>query len=523
MSKLNLPLSALLLSVLLLSACSIPGQAESSQGLEISSAGENSTLPSNSTDSLGDADPDYATVFPQDAVNEITIQINSENWQIMLDDMTQIYGEEGIGGGFRPGQGAGMPPQREKPALPDGDGERLPPLEDNPAFPEGDVDDQFPRRANPQFGEGGLPGGSDDSNPVWVEAEISFEGESWDHVGIRFKGNSSLRSTWSSGSLKLPFKLDFDQYEDEYPETEDQRFFGFKQLSFSSNFHDDSYLREKITADLFREAGVPSAQTAFYAVSIDYGEGPIYLGLYTAVEVVDDTLIETQFSDDSGNVYKPEGSGATFAAGSFTEASFDKETNQDEDDYSDILALYDILHSDTRTTDPVSWRQQLEEVFDVDTFLNWLAVNTLAQNWDTYGVMNHNYYLYNNPETGQLVWIPWDNNESLKSAEGMRPALSLDLGEVGKNWPLISYLRDDPVYYQKYLSYLERFLEDVFVPEKMAELYQYYHDLISPSVLDEKADFTLIQSREAFERSVTDLVQHTRQRVGAGEAFLADQ
>jgi spore coat protein CotH len=26
--------------------------------------------------------------------------------------------------------------------------------------------------------------------------------------------------------------------------------------------------------------------------------------------------------------------------------------------------------------------------------------------------MTHNFYLYNNPETGKLTWIPWDNNES---------------------------------------------------------------------------------------------------------------
>ena len=204
----------------------------------------------------------------------------------------------------------------------------------------------------------GMMGGADDQNPVWVEAEFSFDGESWEHIGIRFKGNSSLKSTWGSGSLKLPFKLDFDQYEDEYPETEDQRFYGFKQLSLASNYRDDSVLREKIAADLFREAGVPSAQTAYYAVNIDYGEGPVYFGLYTAVEVIDDTLIETQFSDDSGNVYKPEGSGATFAAGSFTESSFDKETNQDEDDYSDILALFDALHDKTRLSDPESWREE---------------------------------------------------------------------------------------------------------------------------------------------------------------------
>ena len=460
MKKTKSILYSILITLILVSACSTPASAISTVSLNDLSSGE---IISTYGNSQGDPDqdpandgPDYDVVFPQEKVNEITITISPENWALMMEDMTAIYGEQGSGQTAGP---AGRPADGQRPPAMDGQ---------NP--PAGQM--------NPGRPGAGMMGGADDQNPVWVEAEFSFDGESWEHIGIRFKGNSSLRSTWGSGSLKLPFKLDFDQYENEYPETEDQRFYGFKQLSFASNYRDDSVLREKIAADLFREAGVPSAQTAFYAVNIDYGEGPVYFGLYTAVEVVDDTLIETQFNDDSGNVYKPEGAGATFAAGSFSESSFDKETNQDEDDYSDILALYDALHDNSRLSDPESWRENLEAVFDVDIFLNWLAVNTVIQNWDTYGVMSHNYYLYNDSETGQLVWIPWDNNESFKSNGQMRDrsALQLDLSGVGDNWPLVSYLRDDPVYYQKYLSYMDEFLTDGFVLEEMAETYQYYHD-----------------------------------------------
>ncbi len=388
--------------IFLLSACSSAAAANSTGSSSAYSSTENAVESKNSPDDpapeTSSAEPDYEIVFPQDSVNEITITISEENWAFMLEDMTDLYGEQGsgqrAGPAGRPGQ---APEDKQRPAAPAGDG-NLPPA-------------QMPDRPG-----AGMMGGADDQNPAWVEAEISFNGDSWEHVGIRFKGNSSLKSTWGSGSLKLPFKLDFDQYEDEYPETENQRIYGFKQLSFASNYRDDSLLREKIAADLFREAGVPAAETAYYAVYIDHGEGPEYFGLYTAVEVVDDTLIETQFSDDNGNVYKPEGAGATFAAGSFSEAP--------------VLTKRPIR---TKTITAISWLymmpctikpacqiqkaggQGLEAVFDVDTFLNWLAVNTVIQNWDTYGVMQHNYYLYNNPETGQLVWIPWDNNESFKT------------------------------------------------------------------------------------------------------------
>jgi spore coat protein CotH len=516
MNKSKPILYSLLITVILVSACSTPAAAttedttSSSYAVDMDSSGGNNQGDTNQDTSS--ADPDYDIVFPQDSVNEITITISPENWDLMMEDMTKLYGDQGSG------QRAGL---AGRPGQAPGDDQRNPP--DNQNAPN----DQNapPAQMMPGRADGEMMGGSGDQNPVWVEAEFSFEGEIWEHIGIRFKGNSSLKSTWGSGSLKLPFKLDFDQYEDDYPETDDQRFYGFKQLSMASNYRDDSALREKIAADLFREAGVPSAQTAFYAVSIDYGEGPVYFGLYTAVEVVDDTVIETQFSDDNGNVYKPEGAGATFAAGSFSESSFDKETNQDEDDYSDILALYDALHDDSRLSEPESWRAGLEAVFDVNTFLNWLAVNTVIQNWDTYGVMQHNYYLYNDSESGQLVWIPWDNNESMKSGGQMRDrsALQLDLNGVGDNWPLVSYLRDDPVYYQKYMSYLDDFLTNVFILDEMADTYQYYHDLVSPYVLDEGQKFTQISSAQDFNESVDGLVQYTQSRIEIAENYLADQ
>ncbi len=475
-------------------------------------------------------DPDYETVFPQDSINQITIIISTENWEMMLTDMTEMMGEFGAGdrmGMIRDGNLQGdFPPNNaennQNPEIPGGE-----------ALPEGERPQIPERRENPEgdlLRQGGdfPPGGAGfnmdmtDENPVWVTASIEFEGNLWENVGIRFKGNSSLRSAWSSGNYKIPFKLDFDQFEDEFPATENQRFYGFKQLSLANNFSDDSYLREKVTADIFREFGITSAHTAFYEVYVDHGEGVEYFGLYTMVEVVEDTVIEEQFSDDSGNLYKPEGVGATFAEGSFTEASFDKETNQEEADYSDILALFDALHADNRLTAPEAWRHELESVFDVDTFLRWLAANTIIQNWDTYGVMNHNYFLYTDPETGLITWIPWDNNMAL-SGSGMKQAgdtLSLSLEEVNERWPLIRYLIDDPVYQAKYETYLADFLETAFIPEELEQSITYYHDLISDSVLKETESASTLSSEQAFNRSVQNLILHINDRYQAVKEYL---
>lgn len=465
-----------------------------------------------------DADPDYETVFPQDEVNRIDITIEPENWELMMADMTENYGEFGTGRGMGMGNaqnfGEGLP----EGAPPEGQNNRgnMPPQDDLPEGSQQPQDRNFDRQ--PQDG-GNLS--FSEENPVWVTGTIEFEGDTWEHVGIRFKGNSSLQSAWSSGSYKIPFKLDFDQFEDDYPEIEDQRFYGFKQLSLANNFNDDSYLREKVTADIFREFGVPSANTAFYEVYVDYGEGSTYLGLYAMVELVEDTVIDEQFSDNDGNLYKPEGTGATFAEGSFSEESFDKETNQEEVDYSDILALFEVLHAENRLTDPETWREDLESVFDVDTFLRWLAVNTAVQNWDTYGVMSHNYFLYTNPENGLITWIPWDNNHAIFES-GKQNALSLSLDEVTDRWPLIRFLMDDPTYQTQYESYLGEVVETVFEPEKMAEIYQMYHDLVAQYVLAETPEATTLSSAAAFNNSVGELISHTEARYQAVQDYLSE-
>jgi len=85
--------------------------------------------------------------------------------------------------------------------------------------------------------------------------------------------------------------------------------------------------------------------------------------------------------------------------------------------------------------------------------MRWLAANTVIQNWDAYGNITHNYYLYNKPETNQLNWIPWDNNEAFTNGKGNNKALSLDMTEVNEEWPIICYLMDSPDYKAVYDGY----------------------------------------------------------------------
>ena len=59
------------------------------------------------------ADPDYDVVFPDDEVNRLDITISAENWEAMMADMTELYGEQSTstaGAGPGGGRPAGGPP-----------------------------------------------------------------------------------------------------------------------------------------------------------------------------------------------------------------------------------------------------------------------------------------------------------------------------------------------------------------------------------------------------------------------------
>ena len=412
--------------------------------------------------------PNYDVVFSDNEVKRIDLIIDPDNWQNMLDDMTAKYGN--FGSRSRPG-----------------------------------------------------PGQMSEENPIFVPCQFFFRGRKWYCVGVRFKGNSSLMSTWSQGIWKLALKLDFDQYEADYPEIQNQRFYGFRQLSMSNNYDDKSFLRERVVPEIFRELGVRAPHTAFCRVYVDHGDGSVYFGLYTMVEVVDDTMLEDQFGSNDGNCYKPEGIGATFAQGTFSEEGFVKKNNEEVGDWSDILALFDAINSDNRIGNPEQWRNQLEAIFNVDGFIRWLAVNTVIQNWDTYGRMTQNYYLYNDTSFG-LTWIPWDNNEALQEGK-QGGALSIGLTEVNSRWPLIRYLMDDDTYWSMYLTYVNDVINGPFEPSKMIARYRYLHDLIQPYVIGadgENNGFTFLRSSTEFNSALDYLIAHVQEREIMANRILND-
>ena len=298
--------------------------------------------------------PDYQPLFGMNTVHELRIVIAGDQFRAMQEDLRTLAPSNPGFRGFSAGPlaGAGAPGALGGPGA-IGDG-----FQQFAAFAEGIAAACSEKTANAscsvngidgkclELGPGprlclpaaigdivaGLPGrgagpglggplamiGRD---PVYVPVTVQHDGRAWTHVGMRYKGNSSLMMASVGGDGKIPFRLDFDRYEDEFPEIRNQRFYGFQELTFSSNFGDDSQIRELFATEVFRDRGVPAARAAFYRVFVDAGAGPEYWGLYTMIEdPADGAMLDAQFGGRGGNLYKPDGPGANwtqFAAEGF--------------------------------------------------------------------------------------------------------------------------------------------------------------------------------------------------------------
>ncbi len=340
----------------------------------------------------------------------------------------------------------------------------------------------------------------------YKEAAITVDGETMAHVGFRVKGNSSLSSVARSDSQRFSFKVDLDQYID------GQTLFGLTKLNLNNSFSDPSFMREYLSYGLMEEMGVP---TPAYSYANVYVNGqPI--GLYLAVEGIEEPFLQRYYGSAAGNLYKPEGTGSDLvyvdddmSSYSGIVAAIDKKNGADE-------ALLAMLRA-------LSQGQDLEAYLNVDEILRYFAVNTVLVNMDSYqGNLKHNYYLYE--ENGIFSILPWDYNMSFGGfgmGTGAQGATSLYIdtpvtGTTLEQRPLLGRLLEIPEYMQRYHQYIEEFIAGPFAAEKMEAEIARVAAMIRPHLEQDPTKFTTMeQFEQALAQGAADAGEEMRAPGGA--------
>jgi hypothetical protein len=269
---------------------------------------------------------------------------------------------------------AGAPP------LPDTSGE----LYDPESLPRFDID--LPADSVSALGQ---------APDVYVRGSLRYADETVSDIGVRIKGEGSLRTLQE----KAAFKLKFDEF------VSKQSFHGLRRMTFNNMVEDPSFLAERLAFHFFRELGLPAPRCNSALIYVN-GE---FFGVYANVEAEDKTFLRRWFDSDTGNLYE-EGQ-VDFDPGN--ENAFDLETNEEKNDRSDLTALIAAVAS----AQPASFVDDVGAQLDMEHFLAFTAAEAAVNQWDMYGYTvfyPNNFRLYRDPTRQKFVMLPWGMDMSMK-------------------------------------------------------------------------------------------------------------
>ena len=264
-----------------------------------------------------------------------------------------------------------------------------------------------------------------DRNPSaeeWVLGSLTFEGETIDRVGIRYKGSIGAwvgclsDPDWSDPSghkvctkLSMKVKVNWDD--------SNREFHGLRRLQFHTMNLDPSQMHERLGYWLFREMGVPAPRSVHARLIVN----GTYLGLFALTEQVDGRFTRHNFDDGTGNLYKEvwplNWDGETITNDfEFVEAL---KTNEDENPSIELIKNFG---SEVKAAGLGEAAEVVDRWMDIDEVLAWAVVDRTIRNddgpfhWYCFdGCRPHNYYWYEDPTAGTLHLIPWDLDNAFQN------------------------------------------------------------------------------------------------------------
>ena len=264
-----------------------------------------------------------------------------------------------------------------------------------------------------------------------VEANFEFTDDQGtlliERIGFRTRGNTSRdRIQNDDGEPQFQnFKISF--HEDYTEEISKRTVFELEEIDLKGNRnHDDTYLTEKFSLDLMQSFGVFAAHTTLVKFLITIGDQTYDYGIYTAFEPIDDNFIKRRLTKEESDGYLYKSLWQNFgpanlgyiqnnkAIGLKNESinyrpSYDLKTRKWEENHTNLRDFIDNING-MNDHDFITY---IEENFEVDMFLRYLAVGVMLGNPDDYRAMANNYYLYQNSKTNKWMMIPYDYDHGM--------------------------------------------------------------------------------------------------------------
>jgi hypothetical protein len=268
---------------------------------------------------------------------------------------------------------------------------------------------------------------------------------------IRLRGNPDF---WNHDD-KLQFQIGFAENDD------DGHFLGLRRIAFDAATFNRHMLRDRLALSIMRDMGIiaPCANNARLNIN---GE---YYGIFTNLEKIDEVFLQRTFDDPSGDLWKRQ--------------SWELETNKDDEDDTRLAAL-----KGANTVD------ELEDYLDVEQALEMYAAEAILPDSDGPWSGGLNFYLYDDPDSGKFVLLPWDLDNCFERFSGKNgypqnpdPVVWEKPTTHGRVWYELAL--QDPDWFWYYIDAIEDQFDDAYDVDDLHDRIDVWTEQIQESVFED--------------------------------------
>lgn len=263
---------------------------------------------------------------------------------------------------------------------------------------------------------------NDPAAEEYVEASLTFEGETISPVGLRYKGSIGAFAGCLSGpglfepsgykvcsKLSMKIKINWEGRTD--------KFYGLKKIQLHSMNLDPSQMHDRLGYWLFAQMGVPTPRAVHARLMIN-GQ---YAGLYCMIEQIDGRFSRYNFDDGEGNIYKEiwplDGNGDLHTDFNYRGAL---KTNEDDNPSLDIIKGLALDVRNAENDDQL--KETVEKWMDIDNIISYCMVDRMIKHddgpfhWYCFGGCSpHNFYFLEEPNNQKIHLIPWDLDNAFEN------------------------------------------------------------------------------------------------------------
>lgn len=248
---------------------------------------------------------------------------------------------------------------------------------------------------------------------TWVSADITIDGTLIENVGVRLKGNSTLRelgrtnrwggmgrmsnATFDNPST-LPFAVSFDEFEN------DLAYQGREELAIRPAKTGGTNINEALALQLIEDSGQISQDFTWVEFKVNGYPSSTRL----VIENPDKRYAEA-LGMGSGVLYKSRSDNRFRYLGDAPltyQTDFDQINAKATQDVTPIIQLLKWLAD----ADAETFENELDQWVDIDSFARYVATQDILQNFDDMSGPGHNFLLWYDLVDKKFTVISWDMN-----------------------------------------------------------------------------------------------------------------